>query len=501
MSPVSREPGPPLRTLARLAVVGGRSDGVRIALTALGSALSALVLLTAAVVVSLRPVPGHYSLEVLNQPGLVPGVVATLVLLCAPVLFFVGQCVRVGAPARDRRLGALRMAGATPRDVRAVVALETGVAAAGGSLAGLGVFFALRRVLEAASWPRVTVHRELVVDSTTGAVLGAGTAQLRALPTDVLPHWWLALLAVALVPVLATGASLLALRRVTIGPFGVVRQESHRPPAIAPALALVTGAVGLALWGPVLRLLRIGEGDGYGLVVSVAVVLLLLALAGLVSGAASMAYATGLLLAARTRSPALLIAARRMVSAPYTASRATTAVVLAVLLASGVYGARSSILMLTDPSDRFYDDTFAQLTVVLWVGIVLAAAGLLVASAEGIIARRRTLASLVAVGTPRSVLARAVLLETLLPLLPSVLMAAATGLFAARGLLGTSRQVQDVGSDGQPLQSVHVVAAGAPWASLATLLGGTVATVLLVTCAALVFLRGSTDVAELRAAA
>ena len=36
---------------------------------------------------------------------------AGVVLLCLPVLGFVGQCSRIGAPGRDRRLAALRLQG------------------------------------------------------------------------------------------------------------------------------------------------------------------------------------------------------------------------------------------------------------------------------------------------------------------------------------------------------------------------------------------------------
>lgn len=109
--------GPRVTTLLRLAVTGGRADLMRIVLTVVGSAAATVVLLTAATVASVGPSDGPYGLEVLNEPGLRPGVMVVLLLLCVPILSFVGQCVRVGAPARDRRLAAFRMAGerrATP---------------------------------------------------------------------------------------------------------------------------------------------------------------------------------------------------------------------------------------------------------------------------------------------------------------------------------------------------------------------------------------------------
>ncbi|MEJ7703388.1 MAG: hypothetical protein WKF47_06900 [Geodermatophilaceae bacterium] len=130
-----------------LAAKGGRSDVVRIALTACGSAIGTLALLVAATVISIRPDDGPYSIQVLEEQGLHVGVVIALVLLCIPVLAFVGQCSRVGAPARDRRLAAIRLAGGTPRDVARVACGEAAVAAGIGAVGGLAVYLVGRIVL------------------------------------------------------------------------------------------------------------------------------------------------------------------------------------------------------------------------------------------------------------------------------------------------------------------------------------------------------------------
>src|SRR4051794_41081912 len=52
------------------------------------------------------------------------GVVFGIALLMVPILALAVQALRVGSIARDRRLAALRLAGATPRDVRLVAAAE-----------------------------------------------------------------------------------------------------------------------------------------------------------------------------------------------------------------------------------------------------------------------------------------------------------------------------------------------------------------------------------------
>lgn len=242
--------------------------------------------------------------------------------------------------------------------------------------------------------------------------------------------------------------------------------------------------------------------NGFALVSAVALLLFVLAGVGLILGSASTAYGLGRLLVKRTSSPALLIASRRMIAAPFTASRACTAVVLTVILAAAVQGTRSIMLLFTDPRNRFYADTFTLLNIVLMMGIGIAVAGLLVITVESVITRRRTLAALVAAGTPHRTLAVAMLLETLLPLAPTVVFATVTGLFAARGFFGTTAIEQtgppdELGNYARSYQGTAAI----PWVDLTILAGGTLIAAALMTAIALPLLRRSTSVSELRAAA
>lgn len=262
-------------------------------------------------------------------------------------------------------------------------------------------------------------------------------------------------------------------------------------------MVFAIGAGGLILWSSIAQALGL-TGEGIGVSGGVALLLFVMAVVGLVFGSAAVAYQIGSWLAPRTGNPALLIASRRMVDAPFTASRASSVVVLAVMLGSAVQGTRANFLTITDPGEPFYRDTFTLLDVVLAVGLGVAVAGLLVIAAEGVIARRRTLASLAASGTPRHVLAGAIMLETVVPLVPAVLVASAAGLFAARGFFGTSGSVQvGIGRHNVSQQ----VSVPVPWTELLTLVGGTLGAVCLVTAGALVFLRSSTKASELRASA
>ncbi|WP_433230641.1 hypothetical protein ACQP2H_01700 [Micromonospora sp. CA-248260] len=106
----------------RLALAGNRTDTARVVLTALSAALASLAGLAALTVLAIPTPPGgrgsnnseQYTNALLREPGLRGGTAVALLLLAVPVLALAGQCVRLGAPARDRRLAAFRLAGATP---------------------------------------------------------------------------------------------------------------------------------------------------------------------------------------------------------------------------------------------------------------------------------------------------------------------------------------------------------------------------------------------------
>ncbi len=130
----------------RLAAGSGRGEVVRVVLVALGAALGTVLLLCAALVTAIqggfdRKVGGElgtaYRTELIDQSGLRPGVVTALVLMLVPVLVFLGMCARISAAQRDRRLAAVRLAGATPGQVRLLAAAETALPAAVGTLIGL----------------------------------------------------------------------------------------------------------------------------------------------------------------------------------------------------------------------------------------------------------------------------------------------------------------------------------------------------------------------------
>ncbi|MEU2331473.1 FtsX-like permease family protein [Streptomyces althioticus] len=375
-----------------------RHEWWRIALTGVGALLAAALAQGAAVLASVR---GHHDFPVahglLDAPGERSGVIAALLLLLIPVLGFVGQSARLGAVHRDRRLAGLRLAGATPWQVRRIAAAETGLACLAGSVAA-GLLAA------------VVVAR---MDGHTSAWTWAGVAAV-----------------VLGMPVLGALTAVLVLRRVVASPLGTVRRVRAATRPEPAAFGLV------ALFLVVLFLSYVGVDAGRGgFSAAPALIVCVLALtgAGAVWLVGASARFTGRLLAARTGDPAVLIAAERLRDDPWAAARTHTVVLLVTVVGTAYTGIRGTLLeVLGSGKDvaedlDFYTTGIDLTAAAIGVGLVITLAGLAVGTAESVATRRRTLAAQAAAGVPRAVLGRALLLETALPLAPGMLLAGVGG--------------------------------------------------------------------------
>jgi hypothetical protein len=146
--------------------------------------------------------------------------------LLVPILVFVATSTRLSAASRERRLAAIRLVGATPAQARLLAAVESGAAAAVGSVLGAALFVVLRPV-----------------------VAGLNLGGYQWFPSDIVPPLWQALAVLVAAPLLAVGAALLSLRRLILTPLGVARRAKVRragPWRLVPAAA---GMVGLGLCG------------------------------------------------------------------------------------------------------------------------------------------------------------------------------------------------------------------------------------------------------------
>jgi FtsX-like permease family protein len=236
-----------------------------------------------------------------NSIDLVMSVVAVAILF--PLLIFIGTATRLSAARREERFAAMRLAGATPRQISLIAAVESAVAAVAGMAAGFGLFFLLRVPLAAVPF--------------TGAPFFPGDLSL-SLP-DVL------LVALG-VPLAAAVVSRLALRRVRISPLGVTRRVTPKAPRAWRMLPLLAG---VGLLGFIVVHGRPPTTPGQIQVFLPAFVLIMV---GLVTAGPWLTLAGARLLARRTGRPGTLIAARRLADNPKGGFRAVSGLVLALFI-------------------------------------------------------------------------------------------------------------------------------------------------------------------------
>jgi hypothetical protein len=234
--------------------------------------------------------------------------------LLFPVLIFIGTATRLSAARREQRFAAMRLVGATPRQVSVIAAVESVLAAVAGVAAGFGLFYALRPA--AARYP------------FTGAPFFTSDLSLNL--ADIL------LVAVG-VPVAAAVVVQLALRRVHISPLGVSRRVTPAAPRAWRLVPLLAGiaelAVVLAVGAPPTS---VGQMEAY-------LPGFLLILAGLVTAGPWLTMAGARAMARRARRPAALIAARRLADDPRAGFRAISGLVLALFVSTVALAVITSI--------------------------------------------------------------------------------------------------------------------------------------------------------------
>ncbi len=236
------------------------------------------------------------------------------VALVLPVLILIATASRLSAARREERFAAMRLVGATPRQISVVSAVEAVVAALAGVAVGFALFFAFRPLLYHVPF--------------TGAPLAQGDLSLHSI--DIV-------LAVIGVPVAAVVSAHLALRRVQISPLGVMRRASSRPPRIVRIIPLLAGIAVLAYFDAAGKPGAIG---GQLLELLAGVVLLVV---GLVLAGPWFTTAGARLMANRASRPSTLIACRRLLDNPKAAFRFISGLVIALFVGSAAIGALSSI--------------------------------------------------------------------------------------------------------------------------------------------------------------
>jgi hypothetical protein len=223
--------------------------------------------------------------------------------LLLPVLIFIGTATRLSAARREQRFAAMRLVGATPRQVSLIAAVESAVAAVVGVAIGFGLFFLLRIPLAAIPF--------------TGQRFFPAELSL-SLP-DIL------VVAVG-VPLAAAVAARLALRRVNISPLGVTRRVTPAPLRAWRVLPLLAG---LAVLGFVVVHGKPASPAGQVLAFVGGFTLIMI---GLVIAGPWLTMAGARVLVRRASRPGALIAARRLADDPRAAFRAVSGLVLALFI-------------------------------------------------------------------------------------------------------------------------------------------------------------------------
>ncbi|GAB3578448.1 ABC transporter permease [Amycolatopsis endophytica] len=222
-----------------------------------------------------------------------------VVVLLVPSLVLVASSARLIAARREQRLAALRLAGATPRQVVAITAAETGIAAIAGALIGWAASPLLWSLARFVPWD--------------GGTWLAG---------DFRVPLGLTVFVLVVVPVLVVLAAVLGLRRVVGNPVGAVVQHTPKPLRWWRLLSLPATAL--------FFFFAINEGNDVNLV--------LLGLALMIASAMLVGpYVTAVIggfFVSRWRKPSALLAGRRLRNDPRGAYRASAGVVLAVFTGS-----------------------------------------------------------------------------------------------------------------------------------------------------------------------
>jgi hypothetical protein len=236
-----------------------------------------------------------------SATDLILSVVALAIL--APVLIFIATATRLSAARREQRFAAMRLAGATRKQVSLLAATESTAAGILGVAAGFGIFFLLRT-----------------------PVAGIPFIGAPFFPSDLslsLPD----VLVVAIgVPVAAAVAARLALRRVHISPLGVARRATPKPPRAWRVVPLLAGLAELAFWTIHGHPASI-PGQVQAFVSSFALIIVGLFIAG-----PWLTMVTARVMARWTSHPGTLLAARRLADDPRAAFRAVSGLVLALFI-------------------------------------------------------------------------------------------------------------------------------------------------------------------------
>jgi hypothetical protein len=217
-----------------------------------------------------------------------------------PILILIGTATRLAAARLEERYAALRLVGATTRQISVVAAVDAFLTALLGVVAGIAVFALLRPVVAGTA---VTSARYFP-DQVTLTALDYGVVLVA-------------------IPAAAAIAALLSLRRVRISPLGVSRRVTPPAPPLWRVLPLVAGVIVFAAGVALTTSKKLSPLALLGLIVI---------MVGLVMAGPWLTARAARLLGRPLGGASSLLAARRLADNPRAAFRAVRGLVLAVFL-------------------------------------------------------------------------------------------------------------------------------------------------------------------------
>ncbi|GAA3633230.1 ABC transporter permease [Lentzea roselyniae] len=225
-----------------------------------------------------------------------------LVVLVVPCLVLVASAARLTAAKRERRLAALRLAGASPRQVVIMTAVETAVGGVVGSVLGVLLAQPFSHITAKIPWEGGTWY-----------------------PGDFVPSPAVVAAVAVLAPVLVIAAAIMGLRRVVKRPLAAEEQRKVR----SWRLMTIAGALGVFFLGILYAQEAGGDNQFTVVLLGLGAVAVALVLAGPVVTAWVGRFFVG-----RWRKPSTLLAGRRLAGDPVAAFRGSAGVVIAVFTGS-----------------------------------------------------------------------------------------------------------------------------------------------------------------------
>jgi len=223
-----------------------------------------------------------------------------------PILILVATATRLAAARREERFAALRLVGATSRQIGVIASVDAAVGALLGGLAGIGIFQLLQHPLADTA---ITSSRYFA-DEVTPTLAG-----------------YLAVLIA--VPLLSAVWSVLSLRQVRMSPLGVTRRMTPPAPRTWTIAPLLVGVALVLLGIESTTSQQIGSALFPGLII---------VLIGLVIAGPWLTDQAARLLGRISSHASSLLAARRLADNPKAAFRSVRGLVLAVFLGTLLAG-------------------------------------------------------------------------------------------------------------------------------------------------------------------